>query len=356
MYLLVLNTKFETIAVVDNFRSLIWVDRYRECGDFEIVVPASREFIDIFKDDYYVVNLESNHTMIVEGRLTKSDSEAGNSIIVTGRSLESILERRIIWNPTVLKGNFQTAIKKIIDENIISPTDRNRKISNFRFIESTDPIVTALTIDTTLLGEDIYSVLVDYCTVNGIGFKVTLSKDNFFEFSLYAGTDRTYEQSENPYVIFSPGFENIINSSYKENKENYKNTTLVGGEERDSGQVFRTVNLKSAAASGIERREIYTDARSVSKSTPDGDLTEDDYLAQLDYKGLETLYDNPYNKQFEGQVDATSAFIFNRDFFMGDTVQTENEYGVQSVSRVIEFIRSQDEDGEEMYPSFEVIE
>ena len=37
MELLVLNTDYESIAVIDTYESFIWTDRYNSYGDFEIV-------------------------------------------------------------------------------------------------------------------------------------------------------------------------------------------------------------------------------------------------------------------------------------------------------------------------------
>ena len=59
MDIYVLNREFETVAVVDNYISEIWTDRYWEPGDFEIQVPSSKENLDIFKEDYYLWMAES---------------------------------------------------------------------------------------------------------------------------------------------------------------------------------------------------------------------------------------------------------------------------------------------------------
>lgn len=36
MDLLVLNTDFESISVIDTYESMIWTDRYNAYGDFEL--------------------------------------------------------------------------------------------------------------------------------------------------------------------------------------------------------------------------------------------------------------------------------------------------------------------------------
>lgn len=114
----------------------------------------------------------------------------------------------------------------MLNENIISPSIADRKISNFTFKPSTDNKVTGLTIDNQYTGDDLYTDIKGLCEENNIGFKIILTDDNKFEFSLYAGADRSYDQTENPYVVFSPNFENIINSNYYSSNANLKNVTL----------------------------------------------------------------------------------------------------------------------------------
>lgn len=356
MNLLVLDTNLEAVALIDKFNSLIWTDRYSEYGDFEIYTTIDAEIIAAFKDDYYLWSLDSEHTMVIEEREIISDTENGNRLLVTGRSLESILLRRIVWKQTILSGNFQNAVRKLLDENIISPEDSNRKIENFVFLESSDPAITELTVEAQFTGDNLYDAIKALCDTHSIGFKIFLTDDGKFQFSLYAGSDRTYDQLDNPYVVFSPGFENIINSNYLESKKTLKTVTLVAGEGEDADRKTVTVEIASGGGSGLNRREMYTDARYVQSKTSDGTLTEEEYNAQLTQKGNESLAENVYIKAFEGQVETTKMFVYGEDFFMGDIVQVANEYGIESKSRVVELIRSQNENGIQVYPAFTVIE
>ena len=227
MEILILNTKFESVHLVDTFKSMIWTDRYSAYGDFEIYFSMDPELLEFLKEDYYLWIKESEHCMIIEDLSIDSDVEEGNHIIVTGRSLESILERRIVWGQKILTGNLQNAIQILLNESIISPSIADRKIGNFIFEPSTDEKITKLVIDAQYTGDDLYSIISGLCAKNNIGFKIVLNDSNQFVFSLYAGVDRSYDQTENPYVIFSPNFENIINSNYFTSKANLKTATRV---------------------------------------------------------------------------------------------------------------------------------
>lgn len=346
MELMVLNTDFQVVDILDDYTSLIWADRYQRYGDFEIYAPFSQSLYNKVKQNYYLVNDQTDHIMIVEGLEIDTNSETGAHYRITGRSLESILERRIVWTQTSVSGNLQTAIRKLINESIISPSISARRISNFVFENSTDPRITSLTIDTQYTGDNIYDIISTLCETNDIGFKITLNDNNQFVFKLYSGDDRSYAQNANPYVVFSPSFENIINTNYIDNLEPWKNVTLVAGEDSGQQRVTETVG----SASGLTRRELYTDARDIQSEKVA------DFRTALRQRGLEKLAEVTKMIGFEGQVDAIRMFVYGRDFFMGDIVQIVNEYGIQGSARVTEFIYSNNETGYEQYPTFAAIQ
>lgn len=354
MEILVLNEKFETVSIMDTFESLIWTDRYSQYGDFEIYTSADRNIIKNIKEDFYLWCGDSEHVMIVEDRKIESDVELGNHFTVIGRSLESILDRRIVWTQTNLDGYIEGQIKKLIDNSIINPSDANRRIPNFIFEESDDPFIKELTVRAQFTGDNLYDAVRKLCESVNIGFKVTLNDQNQFVFKLYSGSDRSYAQTANPFVVFSPNFENIINSNYYESKRLYKTIALVAGE--GEGTARRTVTVGDASITGLSRREMFVDARDISSQTSSGTLSPTQYDYLLTQRGLEHKSDAKIIQTFDGQVEATQMYRYGEHFFMGDITQLENEYGMDSRVRVIEFIHSEDQNGVLTYPTFEVIE
>lgn len=355
MELLVLDTEFKSSATLDIFESLIWTDRYFECGDFEIYTPAESEIMKMLPKGYYLYLKESEHVMIVEDVEIETDVEQGAHLKITGRSLESILDRRVIWGQTVLSGNLQDGIKKLLNENAISPSDANRKIPNLSFQESSDVRIKALTLEAQYYGDNLYDAIVDICKNVGAGFKIVLNGTNLV-FSLYMGTDRSYSQVGNPYVVFSPGFDNLMNSNYIESTRTLKNVTLVAGEGEGSDRKTTTVYLGASAASGMDRRELFTDASGISQTVEDGTLTDAEYISQLAQKGNEELSNNTETISFEGEADISATYTYDDDYFLGDVVQVGNEFGNEARCRITEFVRSQDETGNEYYPTFETLD
>lgn len=364
MDIFVLNTNFEKIGVIDTYISLIWTDRYDESGDFEVILSIDTLKLDAIKEDNYLTIDESEHIMIIEDISITTDVEDGKRLKITGRSMEQILDRRIIWNKTSFTRiyandsdtvgtppNLQNGIKKILNENIISPEISARRIDNFIFEESTDPLITKLTFEAQYRGESIYEVISSLCIENRLGFKITLNSENKLVFKLYAGIDRTYDQLENPHIIFSPSNDNLFNSSYRKSKLSFKNVTLVAGEEPETEEETQTTIVVGNEL-GINRREVFTDASSVSSKVDDTTLTDAQYKAHLKQKGIDTLIENQEIEAFDGEVETAIMYRYGEDFFMGDIVQLEDEYGHEGQAYISEFIISQDESGINMYPTF----
>ena len=348
----ILDKEFRSVLLIDSFESLLWTERYIGAGNFEIYTTVDLNILKRVNEDYYAWLRDSDQMMIVETIQIITEVETGAKMIFSGRSLESILDRHIIWTQTTVNGNLQNAIQKLLNENVINPSIADRKISNFIFEPSDDPAITSLILNAQYTGDNLYDVIYTICDANHIGFQVTLNDQYQFVFKLYAGKDRSYDQDENPYVIFSPKFENIINSNYIQSSKTLKNVALVAGE--DSGTSRRTVVVGSA--SGLDRRELYVDARDIQSETSSGKISDADYNEKLRTRGEEKLAEYETTKTFEGEMETTKTFVYGTDFFKGDIVQFVNEYDMEAKVRVMEIIRAQDTSGYSTYPTFSVIE
>jgi hypothetical protein len=342
---------------MDTFESLIWTERYYACGDFEVHSSVTDVLRNALVADNYLWSKDSEHVMIIEDIQIESDVEDGGVFTVTGRSLESILERRIVYFKTVLTGSLQDGIERLLNENAISPSDPARTIPNLIFERSDDNYIKALTVDATFYGEDLYEVIQGLCEANKLGFKIVLNANNQFVFKLYVGTDRSYDQMNTPYVIFSPQFDNIINSNYLESKKTLKTFALIAGSEKEDGsRTTVTTARNSGAGTGLNRREMFVDGGGISTTDDAGkDLTEAVYKSLLVQKGREELALNIATQTFEGEVETSRLFQYGEDFFKGDIVQVTNEYGVEAKTRIVEFVISQDVNGIDTYPTFETI-
>lgn len=348
MEIYVYTPDFINVCIIDTYQSFIWTDRLNKPGDFELYTPVTQKILDYCVEGNYLAIKESDKTMIVENREIRTDMEDGPIIVVTGHSLESILGRRIIWNVTNIDGNLQNGVKKLINENVISPSIAARAIPNFIFKNSTDTSITTLTMDNQYTGDNLLEVLEDLCSANNIGFRVLLNDNYKFEFELFTGVDMSYNQDVLPWVTFSPNYENLLSSAYKENTDTSKNVALVAGEDESENRVTRVVGT----GSGLSRKELYVDARDLQSD----DITTSEYYQQLDERGKEKLSECKVKKKFESECEVTKQFEYGIDFNLGDVVQVENEYGIGAPARITEFIISDENDNLKRYPTFEIVE
>lgn len=351
MEALILDLDFEAVGTLDTFESFIWTERFNRAGDFEIYVGASEEVLSMIKVDYYVYISDSDRLMIVEGIELTTDINEGNHIRIVGRSLESILDRRIVWNQTILDGYLQGQVQKLLNQNAISPNDNNRQIPGLIFETTTDTAIASMQIRSQYTGDNLYEAICEICEAFEIGFKITLDSQNRFVFKLYSGADHSYDQNANNFVIFSPNFDNLLDTSYTYDKTPYKTIGLVAGEGEGSDR--KTIETGDDTLTGLDRRELFIDARDLS--TNEGEISDADYYLQLIQRGDEKLAQTVEMAGFQGTMAIDISFRYGTDFSIGDIVEVENEYGVNARSRIIEFIRCQDQNGYSAYPTFEMV-
>lgn len=352
MDIYVLNSNFERVGIIDNYTSIIWTTRYYTTGDFELYIAADAETIDLIKNNAYLVrdkditgNTYKNVMVIDIANIElKTDIENGDYLTVSGKCLKSIVGRRIVINQTSMNGKLETCVNRLLNENIINPTDAKRKISNFIFDNSTN---FNINVAMQATGDNLAELFSEICQNYGIGWDVYI-KNKKFVFYLYKGVDRSANQSENPRVIFSYEFDNLITSDYKEDVTNYANVAIVAGE--GEGAERKKKETGDSTATGLNRIETFVDARDVS--TNNGEISNSEYNTMLAEKGNETLAELQKAITYEGEIDATKNYVLNRDFFIGDIVQAINQYGISKSTRIIEIIEADDENGESVIPTF----
>lgn len=360
MELLILNSEFEGIHIIDTYKSLIWVDRYDAYGDFELYLPADKKLLEFLVLDYYVWCKKSEKLMIIEHLSIETDVEDGDFFLISGRSLESILDRRIVWKQTVFNGDLGSAINTLINNNVKDNTNENRFIENFDIIafDLENANVYNKQINTQFTGTNLYEAVQSLCKMCMSGFKIILGDDNRFKFKLYLGIDRSYDQFSNPHIVFSPTNDNLLNSNYFVSLMEHKNVALVAGEGEGLERTSISVSLADDIndTKGLNRREMFVDARDLSSSTESGDLTETEYADILTTRGINKLSELQKRTAFESELEALISYQYGIDFFMGDIVQIENEYGQTDKVYISEVIISSDESGEFVYPTFQKID
>lgn len=348
LYILDKDTR-QMIGMVDGYESVIWTKRYFEPGDFEIYIRATQRNMELLSLDNFVMRYDDDMVGIIEKVQIIAEQEKGDYIVVSGRCIKSLLGRRIIWKMTNVKGTTEECIRKIVTDNLIVPEIEMRTMPGF--------VLGKLqgygdTLEAQYTGDNLLEVITMLCKQYGYGFNVFLNDSLDFVFQLYKGVNHSYSQDINPYVVFSPLFENIVTSTYEHDRSGLKNACNVAGE--GEGTERKTYAVGTSA--GMERRELFVDARDLSSTVDDKTITTVEYNNMLIARGEENLSENAETHVFEGEVETIRQYKYKRDWDIGDIVTIQNQYGVTGNPRIIEVIETMDGSGYAVSPTFEEME
>lgn len=339
------NNMFNRIAVIDNATSVIWVKRFNAVGQFEIYIKASPELLEKLDGDIFITRDDSNVAMYVEHIQLNTDQENGDYITISGRSAECILGWRIVIR-AVYSSETTTAeyiIRNLIQQQLIY----NPIIINPRAIEwlelgpdnEWDDKVTR-----QFTGKSLLSIVQEICVTYNYGFEFEWNGAGF-TINLYKGLDRSYDQSENTFVVFSPEFENLGNTEYIKDTSNYANCCVVGGEGEGSQRVF--VEVFPEDLEGFYRRYIYVDARQSSSD----ELSANQYRQMLREDAVEALEQTKTTTSFNGEILNYNNYTYGVDYNLGDKVSVINEYGIRGNATITEITEVEDESGYRLVPT-----
>lgn len=347
--LYVYNTSFQKIAFIDAYSSLIWNDRFDEPGEFELTLLYEEKWLNLFQKDYYVKIDFSDRMCIIEKIETKKEAEQAPIMIISGRSIESILERRVVLSKKEYEGaNLQGSIIELLNENVIYPDNNNRKIPGFVVNVNNSEKITSIVFTENYNGNDLLSVVKNVCKDKHIGFKILSDDSNHFVFQLYAGTDRSKANNASRYVVFSPFFDNLQNSDYSTSNELYRNFMIVSKDENN----FLTAFSTSTEPTGLDRREIHEDATSL-KENEDTELTD----TQIVVKAVKKLkIDYKIKTSFDGDIVPEQMYKYRTHYNVGDRVHFEDGYGNDKDVYISEVVISMDENGLTIIPTFSDID
>lgn len=355
----VYDMNFNLIGVVDSFVSIIWRPAYYDVGDFEIYLGANPKAIELLQENRLVVrntdvfvddsgNVTYKNVMIIKNIDLITDVENGDFLSVTGKELKYLLHQRIIWTQTNLTSTAENGIRRLVNDNAVNPSDTKRKIPNL-VLGATAGLTD--TIEKQITGDSLDKAITEICTTYNYGWEIYGYNGNYV-FIVYKGLDRSYGQSERPYVVFSDAFENLYNTEYQLNTENYANTALIGGEGEGVERTYTTLNNTT---SGLNRYELFVDAKDISSNKDSEDeIPQSQYLQMLQERGTEKLAETAITEGFSGEVLTTGQYKYGEDFDIGDTVTVINSYGISKNVMVLSSIESEDENGVSLIPQFNI--
>lgn len=432
MYLAVFDEAMVLQHICEDYKSIIWTERFHGFGDFKLTVPGTLENLQIYQLDYYLYTKGTNKLMIIEQVELNTEYSKQSLLTVSGRSLESILDRRVmhpypIWEGTRLcmhertKGKVKDVIKHytnlLFKQRDSLDASHERHVQGFGWY-SVDELPSGIRKGRPVSSMDIGNIRAnangtvrnmtrnaDYShaayddtdpyIMEGSWYKLvqnltdlTMSgwaiehdgEDPYYWYGYtYNGVNRTFNQGERPPVVFSPKYDNLSKATYFKSKVSTRTKIFSGAvkftvplelqlskeyldDNRDSAMQNNSVTVGTR---GLGLREGYfqspsiehTNGYMISKGSGQwgvASIDPESIYRQIHEQCNTELWRHMPLEMFSGEAAQQSMYTYNEDFFLGDFVQIQNEFGQQDIARVTEYIRtSSDSEGDVFYPTFE---
>lgn len=349
----VLDENFNQVHILDVFKSAIWTDRFFEAGDFTIKLPLTPQNHFEIHIGRYVWSSMSNRIMMIEKIVIESSADDGSIMTISGRSLEYLMARRIIWGMRRYRTSLHEAVRLMIVENMINPSDPERAMSWLTWEDNNVGKMAQTWVDVQHTGDNLYTAVTELITKHHVGIAFLYDGPGRIRVRLEEGVDRSYNQSKNPFVVFSPKFDNLISGRYASDISSLKTVALVGGPGEGSARKYETVS--SGATSGWARREVFINASSVrDKDEDNNDIPEATVRANLREEGTNKLNksENQHLIEFDGETSEQTMYVYGQDYKIGDLIQIQDSNGFNVPTRLVEFIQSQDDSEVKFYPTF----
>jgi len=357
----ILDNLRRRVAVIDTFESFIWTERFKDIGDFEMILLSTNENRTRLTVGTTLAMNNSYRMMTVETVQDKTDAEGRKLLTISGRSFEAILENRVAKDTLadltaepkwLLTGTPTTIVRKIFHDicilgqlsvrDIIPSVIESSIFPEDTIGEPADSITVELEVMT------VYEAVKNICDIYEIGFRFIRNFDTselYFDF--YMGSDRTTGQNDLPAVVFSPSLDNLQNTMELSTNAMYKNVAYVFSPAGTA--VVYPDGIDPVLVEGLERRVLMVKADDIAVQDPPESAPV--ILAKLTQRGLEELSKNRQLSAFDGEIGHNISYKYGIDYNLGDLVEKRNDSGTTDNMQVTEQIFVSDNEGERSYPT-----
>lgn len=328
----VYNRDVELIGVIDFFKSLRWRRKYFEAGEFELHIPLNDQTIKYMKKDNLIIREDAVEVGIVENYTINDSGNNGVEIVLYGRFLSSILDRRIIKTKINHSGKLLDGERKILNSMTSIPR-----------LEISETTLNSDNVVFQVSYKNVYDYLISLSKMSNIAHRIKVDiKNKKYIYENYQGLDRTEEQNINPRYEFSEDKSNIETATYTYSGKTEKNYALIGGQGEDTNRVM--VSVSSGDYSGLDLREVFVDAKNESQ----GDSTLQQYEEALKTKGIEKLIDTT-----ESLEVTVYAYDYKKLWDLGDVVNIKKEsWGIILKKRITEVEETIENNNQKIYATF----
>jgi len=360
----------ENAVTINGIRTATWTERYKDPGEFKLQAPVSSQLRTLLPLGSMISHLDTYEVMIVENHEIDEDVEEGEpNIIVSGRSLDSWFEQRIVGSGTESMGGpydhlddyfipFGTSLEQataLINSYIYempgggSLADAYDLVPGFRAIENEQHSVSYTTETRIIPREPLPDSLRKILDIDDFGVKVVRPNagnvdPTLTEFRVHNGVDRTTT------VVFAHASGDLKRARYLWSNKQKKTMYYVLS-------TYNQVRYSPGFEIGYDRRMLFVDASDLDSqytTYPTG-TDRDAVIAAMHIRGADALRAQKDVAITSTDISATTRYKFRRDYDVGDLVTVDGNYDTSSVMRVIEYVEFQDENGESGYPTLSVL-
>lgn len=322
---------FESAGILDTFKSLTANWRYYTYSEFSLTILLD-ELKEIISEDTEdatrrrniittlftadnIININDVYFYI--DRVICEDSTEGE-LVISGKSLRAKSLKRIIYRIYHQTKRPEQIIYDHLNNEVVNPSQTSRKIS-YLSIASPSTLSTS-TVDYQNSYGVVSNEIDTLCSTYDIGIRETATnlKTPNNKLEIVKGRDLSNV------VEFNVDFDNLLSESYE--SSNFDEATMAWVFGEGEGTARMNVKLNDNLA-GLERDEIYVDARDIQKQTQDGNgkditLTDAQYKAALTSRGVEKLSEQVEVLTLNGDIDLESdLFVYGKDYQLGDRVR-----------------------------------
>lgn len=327
----------ELIGVIDFFSSLRWRRKYYEAGEFELHLPLDNQTKKYLKKDNLIIREDAVEVGIVEDFTIADDGDNGVEVVIYGRFLSSILDRRIVKSKINFKGKILDGEREILS-----------KMTPFSRLVIKDTALESDNITFQCTYKNVASYLTKLSKTSTIAHRITVDIANKkYVYENYQGVDRSNTQETNTRYEFCEDRSNIEDANYTYSAKTEKNFAIVGGTGTGDNRI--TTVVQNGNPTDMDLRELFVDA---SAETKGDTMTLNEYKEILETKGRENLSD---------ATETIEVTVYTEDYKrpdktgwdLGDIVNIKKEsWNVSMKQRIIEVEEIIENNNQKVYATF----
>lgn len=349
--LTVLSSLLVPLGLINQFTALTWTSRTTTFGGFELWCPMLPENSELLRPDN-LLWIGGDELGVIETIQKSTDEQGGTTLQVSGRFIESWLERRIIWGQYSGTEVVSNHLRNMVNLNAISPSDPKRVIPNLRLSTTQEALGPSISFSDSY--SNLWNTVVELANSHSLFIRIKANvPEGELLFTILKGTNRSVEQSILPAVVLSTDLSDILTDSYTLDATSWCNMSLVAG----AGEgIQRKTSEVNGSLSGLSRRELFVDARDLqdyeevitSEGTTQVPIATSVYDGMLQERGKSKLGEVPLVESFDANIRmyGPRAYEYGVDYFLGDRITMQDpNLGIQVSTEISEVQQSWDENG-----------